>query len=202
VVYFKMSKKTFLSLYGIGEIKRMRMARNKKIALVGLSICMISLGVLSVFTYKAEKKEQMLEKVQNEALALLDERQGDYNDNIIVLNNTSHEKAESLAEKLNAKLRITNDGSFATLTLTEGRTVRDVYENDDYREELSLFDLDYPSGIAAIHSESLQENTNFRQPQKPTGGYSNQKELGSYLNLGLAKYLDNGIEMSLDAPLT
>jgi len=160
----------------------MRMARNKKIALVGLSICMISLGVLSVFTYKAEKKEQMLEKVQNEALALLDERQGDYNDNIIVLNNTSHEKAESLAEKLNAKLRITNDGSFATLTLTEGRTVRDVYENDDYREELSLFDLDYPSGIAAIHSESLQENTNFRQPQKPTGGYSNQKELGSYLN--------------------
>jgi hypothetical protein len=89
-------------------------------------------------------KEHKLDVIQQEALEELDELDGEYDTNKIVLSDTSYSRASALAEKFNADLRITADGKFATLTLPENVTVRDIYnqkENRGYLSELSLLPL-------------------------------------------------------------
>ena len=120
-------------------------------------------------------------------LETLAEDIGTYDESTIVLNNTNRASAENLANKLGAKLRITSDGSFATLTLQNGTTIRDVYENKENRELLEKFSLDYYSKTSDI-DESIESQDNSFVPTAPDYTisdtlYGNQSYM-NYINVG------------------
>ena len=129
------------------------------------SLLTLSLAILLVVVMVAlagililEEQQQIAEqnKLQESMLAELDARVGDYDETKIVLNNTSHSRAQSLAEAIGAKLRITKDGSFATLTLTDGRTIRDIVSNEDNKALLESFGIDYKASVSDLE-ESEEE---------------------------------------------
>lgn len=117
----------------------------KRSLVVFLTLCLaVSIFVLCGYLLK----EKDLNKTQREALETLAEDIGTYDDKTLVLNYTSHSFAKELAKKLGAKLRITSDGGYATLTLQDGRTVRDVYEDKANRALLKKLSLDYKVTLA------------------------------------------------------
>ena len=142
--------------------------------------------------------EVNLNRLQQQALQTLEEDIGTYDENTIVLTDTNASTAKSLAQKLGASLRITSDGSYATLTLPEGQTVKDVYENKDNRELLSKFSLDYYSRTSEVEEESYE-----RLPSTPNYTvtdtlYSNQSYI-DYINVGNAwnSYRGSGITVAV-----
>ncbi len=142
----------------------MKTLRNRRLyLLIGALILCLIIG--SVAFIVSHQRAQSLEKLQNEALQELYDNRGRYDEQSIVLTNTSKEKAEALAKDLGATLRITADGSFATLTLPEGVTVFDVYENPDNRPHIKYLSLDYH---ASIHDVGLlEESDDLRVPMRP-----------------------------------
>ena len=131
----------------------------KKRLIVILSLCLaICCTILCAHIFKESK----LDKIQREALETLSKDIGTYDENTIVLNNTNKQFAESMANKLDAKLRITSDGSYATLTLRNGVTVHDVYEDRENRTLLEKFSLDYyskTSDIEEVQQETVRKTT-------------------------------------------
>ena len=77
-------------------------------------------------------------------------------DNKIVLKNTNKELANELANRLNAKLRITSDGSFATLTLRNNETILDVVSNPDNEDILQYLSIVFLNPIHSILQQHLQ----------------------------------------------
>ncbi|MGN1104128.1 MAG: leucine-rich repeat protein [Candidatus Coproplasma sp.] len=143
-------------------------------------------------------REVSLNRWQQQALQTLEEDIGTYDENTIVLTDTNVSTAQNLAQKLGASLRITSNGSFATLTLPEGQTVKDVYENDSNRELLSKFSLDYYSSTSEVEEESSE-----RLPSSPNytvtdTQYSNQSYI-NYVNIGDSwnSYRGNGITVAV-----
>lgn len=119
-----------------------------------LALCAV-IVVASVFTIQHFSHEKGLEDIQKQAVTELERYEGQYDTQSIVLQNTNSGTAKSLANKLGAKLRITSDGSFATLTLPEGVTVADVYRNEEYRELLDKFSLDLYASISDTEDEGV-----------------------------------------------
>ena len=80
--------------------------------------------VISLFVNQRSYQDSKIEaeQIQNELLQTLIDRQGEYDERSIVLSGTTLSTAKTLAERMGAELRITEDGSFATLTLPEGKT--------------------------------------------------------------------------------
>ena len=182
----------------------MQLKNGSKRTLLTLSLAILLVVVMVAFAgiLIIEEQQQIAEqnKLQESMLAELDARFGDYDETKIVLNNTSHSRAKALAEAIGAKLRITKDGSFATLTLTDGRTIRDVVANEDNKALLESFGIDYKANISDIE-ESEEEYE--RTPKMPNGGYISQEELGNYLgymNIGDAwnyGYKGNGVTVAI-----
>lgn len=141
-------------------------------------------------------KEHRLNDIQQSALEQLDELDGEYDTNKIVLNNTSYSKANALAAQFNAKLRITSDGKFATLTLPEGVMVRDVYMQRENRAYLPDLSLD-------IYSRVSEEESTERVPSSPnytvTDPYSSVQSYINYLNIGDAwnNYKGNNVTVAV-----
>lgn len=128
-------------------------ASRKKIMLLA-TVAVILICVVSVFLCMDSKKNEVsLEDVRNELLSQLEEREGEYDAYSIVLSNTSKSAAEALAEKVGAQLRINKDGSFATLTLTDGRTVKDVYSDAEYLQDIEAFSTDWNATISDIFGQ-------------------------------------------------
>ena len=110
-----------------------------------------------------------------------------------------------LAEKLGAKLRITSNGSFATLTLPEGVTVEDIYRNDENRELLEKFSLDLYASVSDIGDEDTDEDESVEvhpvaSPRYTVNDtlYSNQSYL-DYLNMQNVweRYKGDGITVAV-----
>lgn len=116
-------------------------------------------------------------ELRNERLSELELRDGEYDENSIVLNNTSKEEATMLAKKMGAKLRITADGTFATLTLTDGRTIKDIYNDNSYLKYIDSLQTDWQSNVTGYH-----QNDGNRVPGAPTDSKGNEKERQSYLD--------------------
>lgn len=129
-------------------------------------------------------EDRRLDSEQEEAVAELDAKAGTYDERTIVLNKTSKSEAKALAEKIRAKLRITDDGSFATLKLPAGTTIRDVYASRVNRAYLERLSPDYYTDISEI------EDNNSRLPQKPDyplhDSLSVNQTYLNYLNFGTA----------------
>ncbi|MCX4287490.1 MAG: S8 family serine peptidase, partial [Clostridia bacterium] len=95
-----------------------------------------------------------------------------------------------------AKLRITSDGTFATLTLPEGVKVEDVYFNKEYRKYLPELSLD-------VYSRTSDINANERIPSAPQYSvtdtrYSEQTYL-NYLNMSTVwnSYKGNNVTVAV-----
>lgn len=162
--------------------------------IVALSVCLaVCCAVLGVYVYR----ENELDKIQREALAVLKDDIGTYDDQTIVLYDTDRASAQKLAEQLNAKLRITSDGRYATLTLRDGQTVRDVYEDRGNRALLEKFSLDYYSKTSEIEgaSERVAATPNYDVSDSL---YKNQSYI-NYANVGNAwnSYRGSGVTVAV-----
>ena len=155
-------------------------ARRAGIALFGIffALC-IAFACLFI------SEEVRLNRLQQDALQELEADRGTYDEHTIVLYDTTRSEAEALAEKFGAKLRITSDGKFATLTLAENITVYDVYSERANRAYLPQLSLDY---FARISEE--EEGAGERLPSPPdyavTDGYYDRQTYLDYLNIGEA----------------
>jgi subtilisin family serine protease len=141
--------------------------------------------------------ENSLDRMQQEALEVLDRDAGQYDAQSIVLHNTSKAKAQKLAELYGAKLRITRDGSFATLTLPEGITIRDIYAQKENRVYIEDMAADYQVAVSELaeDGERLPERPRYSvsDPDYALQGYLD------YLNMGdiWAGYTGAGVTVAV-----
>jgi len=121
---------------------------------------------------QSELKEELLENI------------GNYDSKKIVLQNTNKSLAKEISNRLNAKLRITNDGSFATLTLNNGNTILDVVSNPDNKDILKYLSIDYKTTVSEILNEEDDNNLQINKPNYTITDplYNNQTYL-DYVNL-------------------
>ena len=167
----------------------------KKVLAPFLSLCLVVCSVLLCVHISNESK---LDKTWQDALETLTEDLGTYDEKTLVLNNTSRSMAENLADKLDAKLRITSDGSYATLTLQNGVTVRDVYENKANRTLLENFSLDYYSKTSDIEEQEAVRQTTAPKYTVRDSLYSYQSYL-DYLHIENAweNYRGSGVTVAI-----
>ena len=143
--------------------------------------------------------KQQLEENRNAALEELERNIGQYDEQSIVLYETSKAKAEELAELYGAKLRITSNGRFATLTLPEGTTIRDVYAMKESLRYIDEMAADYQVQV----SELTEEEDGERLPMRPQYSVSDTDyELQTYLdylNMGEAwnRYTGSGVTIAV-----
>ncbi len=130
--------------------------------LIGLAM-LIAIG-MTVFLVlrKNEQKEY-----RNELLEELDAKAGTYDPQSIVLQSTSPEAAKELSEKYGATLRITENGRYATLTLPEGKTIRDICADDANLADLDDLSIDYQVRISDIEFEDDEPTSSERLPVAP-----------------------------------
>ena len=147
-------------------------------ALLGLLIAaIISCATVCLLLHQ----DSVLEEKQQSAIELLDTMKGEYCEESIVLYDTNRFDAQALATKLGAKLRITKNGQFATLTLPEGVTIKDVFEDDSNKIYLDKMSVDYSARISDAEEET--DDTSVRPNYTVADdGYESQTYL-DYLNL-------------------
>ncbi len=103
-----------------------------------------------------------LKKYQEEMIQLLTDKEGDYDEQSIVLYGTNEREAKKLAGLLDARLRITKNGEFATLTLPEGTTILDVISNDENLEYIKSISADWSAKISdALEYERIPESPDY-----------------------------------------
>ncbi len=155
--------------------------------LLSLVLCAILVaGTILICNYQEQVK---LDEMQNEALEMLLQRKGEYDERSIVLSNTTHSEAQQLADRLGASLRITANGRFARLTLPETVSIIDVYSQRENREYLQVMSPDFLAKTSDLtEGEEESAESGFHQPTRPQYtvndiGYSSQTYL-DYLNIG------------------
>ncbi len=141
---------------------------------------MVLVAVVAVSGIVLWIRDHKLERLQNDALAELVRNEGQYDERSIVLYDTSKANAEKLAKLYGAKLRITDNGRFATLTLPEGTTIRDVYAMEESRKHISQMAADYHVQT----SESMEDQgSRERLPVRPQYSVTDEDyELQTYLD--------------------
>ena len=159
----------------------------RRVAIISaISLALIALiTVLAVFIsgyFNDKKLESELKDYQSEMLEALELKKGEYDEQSIVLYGTNKREATDLAELIGAKLRITENGEFATLTLPEGTTILDVFSNEDYLKHFDKMSADWSAKISDV------EENYERLPQSPDYNVSDElyayQNYLNYLNLG------------------
>ena len=154
-----------------GKVKHPAKPRNGRIAigvLLAVLLVCIAIGVALQLRNDVAEPQIDLEANQFEFVQELQDNVGEYDAQSIVLSNTSEPVARALAQKLGAKLRITKNGSFATLTLPEGTTILDIAMSEDYLADLPKMSADYHARIADVTEETAQEDEwGERLPMRP-----------------------------------
>lgn len=129
-----------------------------------------------------ELSEEELNAYQQNMLQQLQDRKGEYNQQSIILSDTSRSVAKNLAKKLDAELRITSNGSFATLYLPDEVTILDVCKNEEYLKDLPRMSIDFFAQISetVIEEESDDGLPVVARPQYTVSDAS--YELQTYLD--------------------
>lgn len=124
----------------------------------------------------------------------LSENKGKYAEDVIILDGTRRLRAEALAERLGATLRISRDGSFATLRLPEGVSVEEVYSDRDNRALLAEMNLDYKVSPCDTEEEEALLGPNYRVNDERyyLQGYLNYINLGNVWNETRGSLADGG----------
>lgn len=120
--------------------------RRYRVLLPLLAVLLALLGAVGGFC----AREHYLSGLQQAALARLEESEGAYREGVLVLSDTTPERAAQLATELGATLRLGELGSYATLTLPKGESVRELFESRKYRDLLPELSLDGISEAQAI----------------------------------------------------
>lgn len=139
-----------------------------------------------------------LKDQQSEMLQTLKDRVGDYDESTIVLAGTSEREAKDLAEMFDAKLRITSDGNFATLTLPTGVTITDIVSNEENLSYLNRLSINWSAQISDVEEDSYTREPSEPKVQVSDTLYSYQSYL-NYLNLDDVwnGYRGNGITIAV-----
>ena len=139
-------------------------------------------------------REYTLERIYDEAQREIVENSGSYAEDVIVLDGTGRKRAEALAERFGATLRITANGRFATLRLPEGVSVADVYGDRKNRSLLSELALDYKVSIADEGEEEkndlLAPNYSVNDDKYYLQTYLNYINVGNVWNSTLGRFED------------
>lgn len=106
-------------------------------------VAILTLSVVAGIAFAVISHEKELDAIQEELLSLIEEEEGNYNGDKIVLSNTNKAEAEKIANSTGGKLRITDDGTFATITLPDGKTIEDFASDDNNRKYLKRVSLDF-----------------------------------------------------------
>lgn len=185
-----------------------------------LLILIVSVAIaVSLWMHRVgvEQQVQMQEQYRDDTIAELERGEGTYDAQSIVLYDTSRVKAERLADKLGASLRITEDGSFATLTLPEGTSILDVYRDEDNLPYLEQMSADWQVKISDREEDKDNDKDKDKEhgprgdrlPMRPTHhvsdpgfamqgylDYMNMQHLmGSYTGFGITvAVIDTGID--------
>ena len=159
----------------------MKWDKKQVIGLVAMVlVAAVAIGGIALWVH-----HNKLEQLQNEALAELERNAGRYDERSIVLYETSRAKAQELAKLYGAQLRITENGRFATLTLPEGTTIRDVYAMEESRRYISQMEADYHVQVSELTEE---EESGERLPARPRYSVSDEdyalQDYLDYLNMG------------------
>lgn len=169
--------------------KGIRSGRIKRLAAVTIPVLLILAAMIfSLVAYYQTRSKEETDPYFGDTVEELERRQGEYDPQSIILHNTNPSEANRLAEQLNAKLRITDDGSFATLTLPEDTEILDVFKSGQYTNELTKMSADWEVRISDLNPEEEEESeSSERLPARPRfdvpdSGYSKQTHL-DYLNL-------------------
>ena len=189
-----------------GKVETPAKPRNGRIVigvlLAALLVC-VAIGV-ALHLRNVEIEQQTQVQLRDDFVAELERNEGTYDAQSIVLYQTSRAKAEELAEKLGASLRMTKDGSFATLTLPEGTTILDVCRDEENLAYIEQMSADYQVSISElIEGEEDEEGNDERLPMRPTytvsdTEYDKQTYL-DYMNMQnvWAKYTGKGITIAV-----
>ena len=129
-----------------------------------------------------KQQEALVEQTVEEKRQQLSDYEGLYNEQSIVLTDTTKAAAEKLAEDLGARLRMTEAEDYAVLYLPEGMTVSDVYEDDAYRTWLTGMELDYYVSTAEVDANGSELHAARPQYDLNDSEYAAQTYL-DYLNL-------------------
>ena len=154
-----------------GKVETPAKPRNGRIVIgVLLAVLLVCVAVgVALHLRNVEIEQQTQVQLRDDFVAELERNEGTYDAQSIVLYNTSRAKAEELAEQLGASLRMTKDGSFATLTLPEGTTILDVCRNEENLAYIEQMSADYQVSISElIEGEEDEEGDDERLPMRPT----------------------------------
>lgn len=153
--------------------------RNRRLFLVIILLLAVSAVFVGVWHVMKKQDDVVVpEEIRDEKLNELELRAGEYDEYSIVLSDTSLSAATALAKQLDAKLRITSDGSFATLTLIDGRTIKDIYGDDAYLQYIDSLSTDWQATVGRYHNGDEEHKI----PSAPTSSQSNKAELREYLD--------------------
>ena len=168
------------------EQKKTQKLNAKRFCWIILAVLMIAaITVSAVLIFKHTEKRELHELQQQKMQELMD-REGEYDAQSIILTHTTHKDAEALAEQMGAALRITKDGSFATLTLPQGVTIMDIYSSEAYLRALPQMVTDFEVRASELSSEEVSERQPMPSKVTPTDKYYSTQTYLDYLNLSTA----------------
>jgi len=159
------------------------MKQTAKMILWSLVITVL-IGAAAAAVYSGLHSRQEL---QNEILSALDRNAGRYDEQSLVLTGTNKAEAQKVAALFGAKLRMTEDGSFAQLTLPEGTTVRDVFSMEESRPYLKKMTADYQASVSSSGQTASPPESGF------TGVGANKQGYLNYINMGNVRDYSGGI---------
>ena len=135
-----------------GKVETPAKPRNGRIVIgVLLAVLLVCVAVgVALHLRNVEIEQQTQVQLRDDFVAELERNEGTYDAQSIVLYKTSRAKAEELAEMLGASLRMTKDGSFATLTLPEGTTILDVCRDEENLAYVEQMSADYQVSISEL----------------------------------------------------
>lgn len=164
--------------------KNSRLNRKKIFVSLGLA-AVIGAGGAGAYHYQKTAKEasERLEQAKEQKRQELKDAEGTYNNTSIVLSDTSKAQAESIAEKIGAKVRLTEKEDYAVLYLPDDVTIEDVYDSEEYGDYLPDMDPDYYVSVCDVEDESRKLYTSHPEYTVNDEYYGMQSYL-DYVHMG------------------
>ena len=136
-----------------------------------------------ILTISFIKNDFSESNIKSELVQEIIDNKGSYDGETVVLRNSGKSKAKEIAERLNGKLRITENGEFATVKLSNGLTVENVVKDKNNEDILEYISLDYQATISEVE-EIVEEVEHTSRPNYSVNDpYYDKQTYLDYLNL-------------------
>ncbi len=158
----------------------------RKVAIISLALVVL-LAAVCIFAFGSHvpgsddpASEEPEADPQIVLLDEIDRMAGAYDTQSIVLYNTTSVKAYEMADKVGGTVRMSYDHKFATVTLPEGVTIRDVAIDDTNSDYFSSMSLDYQVSASAIEDGQRMPGAPYVVPTDPMFAY---QDYYNFLNM-------------------